>query len=173
MTSAESGPDSRSRSRHLVPAGTPTGEGNSGVARDSRIIPVPRGKPTFLDAPRCEELDRLEADVAILGVPYGYPYDMEGSTSASAGAPDAIRAQSVRWTPYLTHYDYDFGSDIFAGRDVRIVDCGDVAMKPGDYAGNSAATTAVVKAILDRGAVPFVLGGDHAVPIPVLDRKST
>ena len=95
------------------------------------------------------------------------PYDMEGSTSASATAPAAIRAQSVRWTPYLTHYDYDFGSDIFAGRDVRIVDCGDVAMKPGDYAGNSAATTTVVKSILDRGAVPFVLGGDHAVPIPV------
>ena len=45
--------------------------------------------------------------------------------------PRGHRAQSVRWTPYLTHYDYDFGSDIFAGRDVRIVDCGDVAMKPG------------------------------------------
>ena len=137
------------------------------MAKDSRIVPVPLGKPTFLDAPRCEDLNTLEADVAILGVPYGYPYDMEGSTSASATAPAAIRAQSVRWTPYLTHYDYDFGSDIFAGRGVHIVDCGDVAMKPGDYAGNSTATTAVVKSILDRGAVPFVLGGDHAVPIPV------
>src|SRR5918997_411129 len=143
-------------------------KGNSELAKDSRIVPVSLGKATFLDAPRCEDLNTLEADVAILGVPYGYPYDMEGSTSASAAAPDAIRAQSVRWTPYLTHYDYDFGSDIFAGRDVRIVDCGDVAMTPGDYAGNSAATTSVVKAILDRGAVPIVLGGDHAIPIPVV-----
>src|SRR4029079_3523189 len=65
------------------------------------------------------------------------------------------------------HYDYDFGADIFAGRAVRIVDCGDVAMKPGAFAGNFAATTTAINAILDRGAVPFVLGGDHAIPIPV------
>jgi agmatinase len=134
---------------------------------DRRIVPVPLGKATFLDAPRCEDLDTLAADVAIIGVPYGYPYDMEGSQSASSTAPAAVRAQSVRWAPYLTHYDYDFGADIFAGREVRIVDCGDVRMTPGAYAENSAATTAVIKAILDRGAVPFVLGGDHAVPIPV------
>jgi agmatinase len=137
------------------------------VPRDPRINPVPLGRPTFLDAPRVDDLARLKADVAIVGVPFGYPYDMEGSTSASSTAPAAIRAQSVRWAPYLTHYDYDFGADIFAGREVRIVDCGDVAMTPGDFAGNSAATTAVINAILDRGAVPIVLGGDHAVPIPV------
>jgi agmatinase len=137
------------------------------VTVDARIVPVPLGKPTFVDAPRCTDLDRLEADVAIVGVPYGYPYDMEGSTSPSATAPAAIRAQSVRWAPYLSHYDYDFGADIFAGREVRIVDCGDVAMAPGAYAENFAATTAVIRAILARGAVPFVLGGDHAVPIPV------
>ena len=40
-------------------------------------------------------------------------------------------------------------------------------MTPGDFARNSAATTTAVKAILDRGAVPIVLGGDHAIPIPV------
>jgi agmatinase len=138
-----------------------------GVTHDPRIESVPLGKPTFLDAPRCEELDTLEADVAIIGVPFGYPYDMAGSTSASSTAPAAIRAQSVRWVPFLRHYDYDFGADVFAGREVRIVDCGDVAMTPGAYAENSAATTTAIRAILDRGAVPFVLGGDHAVPIPV------
>jgi agmatinase len=137
------------------------------MSDDARIVPVPLGQPTFFDAPRCDDLEMLEADVAVLGVPFGYPYDMTGSMSASATAPAAIRAQSARWMPYITHYDYDFGSDIFAGREVRIVDCGDVAMTPGDFAGNSAATTAVVNAILDRGAVPIVLGGDHAVPIPV------
>ena len=137
------------------------------MSEDARIEPVPLGKATFLDAPRCDDLETLDGDVAVLGVPYGYPYDMTGSTSASATAPAAIREQSMRWTPYVAHYDYDFGSDIFAGRVVRIVDCGDVAMTPGDFAGNSAATTAVVKTILDRGAVPIVLGGDHAIPIPV------
>lgn len=131
------------------------------------IVPVPLGKPTFLDAPRCEDLATLEADVAIIGVPYGYPYDMEGSTSPSSTAPAVVRAESVRWAPFLGHYDYDFGADIFAGRDVRIVDCGEVKMTPGAYAENSAATTRVIQTILDRGAVPIVLGGDHAIPIPV------
>jgi agmatinase len=137
------------------------------VGTDARIVPVPLGKPTFLDAPRLDDLGGLDADVAIIGVPYGYPYDMAGSTSPSSTAPAAVREQSVRWAPYLSHYDYDFGGDIFAGRAVRIVDCGDVAMTPGDFAGNAAATTAVINAILDRGAVPIVLGGDHAVPTPV------
>ena len=139
------------------------------MTTDPRIVPIPLGRPTFLDAPRCDDLNALEADIAVIGVPYGYPYDMEGSTSPSANAPAALRAQSARWGPYLRdrHYDYDFGGDLFAGREVRIVDCGDVAMTPGAYAENSTATTAAIRAILDRGAVPIVLGGDHAIPIPV------
>ena len=137
------------------------------MSPDSRITPVPLGKATFLDAPRCEDLSTLDADVAILGVPFGYPYDLSGLTSPSASAPAALREASVRMAPFITHYDYDFGADIFNGRTVRIVDCGDVAMTPGDFPGNFDATTVAVKAILDRGAVPIILGGDHAIPIPV------
>jgi len=129
------------------------------------------GQPAFAGVARCADLDDLAADIAVIGVPYGYPYDMPGAMQPSGTAPRAIRAQSVRLAPrvWQGHYDYDFGSEIFGGRShVRIVDCGDVAMVPGDYAGNAAATTAAVRAILDRGAVPIVLGGDHAIPIPVV-----
>jgi agmatinase len=137
------------------------------VTNDPRIVPVPIGKPAFLEAPRCDNLDTLDADIAIIGVPYGVPYGMEGTTSPSSTAPAALREQSLRYVWLLDHYDFDFGGDLFAGRDVRIVDCGDVAMTPGDFAGNAAATTNVITAILDRGAVPFVLGGDDSIPIPV------
>ena len=34
----------------------------------ARTIPVPIGRPSFLDAHRCEDLDALDADVAIIGV---------------------------------------------------------------------------------------------------------
>jgi agmatinase len=134
---------------------------------DSRIVPVPLGQATWLDMPRCTDLDTLDADIAVVGVPFGYPYGMEGALNASATAPAAIREQSRLLVTWLEHYDYDFGGHIFNHRPVRIVDCGDVAMVPGDFAGNSARTTAVIRAILDRGAIPFVLGGDHAIPIPV------
>lgn len=132
------------------------------------VIPVPADRPTFAGAPRAADLADLDAEVAILGVPYGVPYGMEGSTSPSSTAPAAIRAQSTRYGRYLTHFDVDFDGDLFADRPVRIVDCGDVAMTPGRYAENAEATTAAVKTILDRGAVPIVLGGDHAIPIPVM-----
>jgi agmatinase len=92
---------------------------------------------------------------------------MEGSRQYSSTAPAAIREQSLRFVDFLAHYDFDFRGPILAGRDVTIVDCGDVAMEPGRYPENSRRTTEAIRTILDRGAVPIVLGGDHAVPIPV------
>ncbi|MGH2549354.1 MAG: agmatinase [Thermomicrobiales bacterium] len=135
---------------------------------EARVIPVPVGEPAFLGGERCDDLEALAADIAIIGVPFGVPYDMAGSTSPSSASPQAIRAQSLGLGRFLTHYDFDFGGDLLAGRAVRIVDCGDVAMQPGQYEANSAATTAVIRRILERGAVPVVLGGDHSIPIPVM-----
>ncbi len=132
------------------------------------VTPVPAGRPTFVGAPRVDDLQELDADIAVIGVPFGTPYDLAGSTAPTSAAPAAVREQSGRWAAYLGHHDVDFGSDLFAGRGVRIADCGDVAMAPGRYVENSRAATAAVRAILDRGAVPVVLGGDHSVPIPVL-----
>jgi agmatinase len=131
------------------------------------IDPIPAGEPSFIDAPRCVDLTTLEADFAIVGVPNGWPYEMAAVTSPSSTAPRAIREQSNRYAPFLSHFDWDFDGSLFAGRDVKVVDCGDVAMVPGEFAENSRRTTAVINAILDRGAVPIVLGGDHAIPIPV------
>ena len=48
------------------------------------------------------------------------------------------------------------------------MDAGDVPGNPVDGPGNSAATTAAVTAILERGAVPVCIGGDDSVPIPIL-----
>lgn len=134
----------------------------------ARVTPVPLGRPTFLDVPRCTDLSALDAHLAIIGVPFGVPYELDYSTAASA-APSVIREHSMRFSPrYLNHYDYDFGGDLLAGRAVKIVDCGDVAMVPGRWEENSRATTATIRAILDHGAVPVVLGGEDSIPIPVM-----
>ncbi|HEV2281464.1 MAG TPA: agmatinase [bacterium] len=132
------------------------------------LTPVPAGRPTFLDVQRCADLGALEADVAVIGVPFGAPYDLQTAASQSR-APAALREQSMRYVPwYATNYDFDFGGELFAGRTVRIVDCGDVAMVPGRWDEASRATAEAIKEILSRGAVPFVLGGDDSIPIPVL-----
>jgi agmatinase len=134
----------------------------------ARIDPVPGGRPTFLNVPRCEELDSLDGDIAIIAVPYNTPYDLAYSRAPSSLAPSAVREQSLRWADRLHHYDFDFGADLFAGRAVRIVDCGDVWQLPGRYEENSRMATAVIKKILERGVLPIILGGDHATTIPVM-----
>lgn len=132
------------------------------------LTPVPQNRPTFLNVQRCADLRALAADIAIIGVPFGVPYDLQ-TAAAQSRAPAALRDQSMRYVPwYESHYDFDFGGDLFAGRQVRIVDCGDVAMQPGRWDENTRAATEAIATILDRGAVPFVLGGDDSIPIPVL-----
>ncbi|MDQ3693979.1 MAG: arginase family protein [Chloroflexota bacterium] len=135
---------------------------------EARTIPVPAGQPSFLDAPRGDDLATLEADIAIIGVPDGVPYAMADTTSLSHDAPRTIREQSMRLVGFLSHYDFDVGGPVLGANPPRIVDCGDVAMEPGQFVANSQATTEVIAAILDRGAIPIVLGGDDSVPIPTL-----
>ena len=133
-----------------------------------RVDPVPVGRPSFLDAARCEDLDSLAADLAIVGVPYTTPRDLAHSRAACSPAPGALREQSLRLAGSLLHHDFEFGGDVFAGCRVSIADCGDVTMTPGRYEENSRATTAVIGTLLARGALPLILGGDRAATIPAL-----
>jgi agmatinase len=125
---------------------------------------------SFLSAPTVTELSTLDAHVAVLGMPFGVPYGMHGVASDASNAPAAIRAQSARFGHgrFLQHFDFDVDGALFDGRDIRVVDCGDVAADPLDIPGNAARATAAVRAVLERGAVPIVLGGDDSIPIPFL-----
>jgi len=133
-----------------------------------KLTHYPAGFASFLGVPRAPDLTALEADIAILGIPYGVPYksDTYAYAADSAGMARAVRAQANYGGGYLNHYDFDLGGTLFDGRDVRLVDCGDVPHDPLDVPGSAALATRAVKAILAAGAVPFVLGGDDSVPIP-------
>lgn len=133
-----------------------------------RAIPLPDGRPSFLGAPRCPDVGRLDADLAVIGVPYTTAHDLAQSRAPSSAAPAALREQSLRFADQIDHHDFDLGGDLFAGRAVRLADCGDVWAAPGQYEANARHATAVLEAILARGAVPIVLGGDQAATIPVL-----
>jgi agmatinase len=128
----------------------------------------PRSSPnTFLGFPLCTELDYIKADVAIIGIPYGDPYSMDEVTNDQTNAPSAVRFESVRLSNGLAHWDFDLGGPLFSGRDISVVDCGDVPGDPADIKGHYRFAETAVKTILDRGALPIVIGGDHGVPIPV------
>jgi agmatinase len=110
----------------------------------------------------------LDADIAILGMPFTSPDELTSMRCPSADAPDAIRKQSERLADVLTQYDFDFGGSLFDGRRVSIADCGDVWGEPGKFSHNSHAASSVVEVIREAGALPIVLGGDHAAILPTL-----
>ena len=107
----------------------------------------------------------IEAEVAILGVPLGWPYPRPGATAGCAAAPAAIRGRSTRMARFRDHWDFDLDGPM---RLRPFADAGDVPGEPADGSGNSRRITEVVAAILDRGAIPVCLGGDDSVPIPIL-----
>jgi agmatinase len=132
------------------------------------VRPVAIGRPSFLGAVRCTALELLDADIAILGMPFTTPDDLTSARCPSADAPDAIRHQSERLAGALTEYDFDFGGALFDGRRVSIADCGDLSGEPGRFDANSRAASRVVEVIREAGALPIVLGGDLAAIVPAL-----
>jgi agmatinase len=127
--------------------------------------------PTFLGLPAASpaSLAEADADVAILGIPFGVPYPAPGLTAGCADAPAALRARSRRLAHFADHHDFDLDGPMLVGSPpLRVVDAGDVEGTAEDGPGNSARAESAVRAILAGGAVPIVLGGDDSVPIPVL-----
>jgi agmatinase len=130
------------------------------------------GVVTFLRTPVCSDLATLDADVAVLGVPFD-----EGTTwkPGSRMAPRRIREMAVRFASLgssraMGYFDLDEGTRFLEHelRNNRIVDCGDVDVLYTNPEGTFANVTRSVSAILEHGAFPLVLGGDHAISFPVV-----
>ena len=120
---------------------------------------------TFLGFPRCRDLDSLEADTAILGVPIATSYPALGAYAADA--PRAIRAGIARYAESAHHFDFDVGGPLLGDGSTRVVDCGDLPGDPEDAQGNRTHISAAIQTIIKARAVPIVIGGDDSVPIPV------
>ncbi|MEE2981444.1 MAG: agmatinase [Pseudomonadota bacterium] len=132
-------------------------------------VPPRQGLLTFMDFPLCTDLDALEADVAIIGMPYGDPYtfDEGGGGQDQIHAPTAVRAESARISVSPDQYDFDLGGTMLDGKPVRVVDCGDVPGDHHDFASHYPRAEAAARKIIGAGAMIITIGGDHGVPIPV------
>jgi agmatinase len=120
------------------------------------------GIATFAKVPYWPELETLDADVAIIGAPYDMGTQVRSGTRFG---PRGIRNASTIYET-VGYYDSEFDELYLDG--VRIVDCGDVDMihsRPDLCLANI--EKAIAK-ILERGALPVTLGGDHSIPIPIL-----
>ena len=125
---------------------------------------------TFLDFPLALSLDDLPAHFAILGIPFGMPYDAATMANDQSTAPDIIRQTPNKIDIEYTknHFDWDLGGQLFDGKDIKVVDCGNVCADPADHKVHYENAEAAARNIFSSGAILIVLGGDHGIPIPVM-----
>ena len=124
------------------------------------------GISTFGKRPYVSDWSAIDADVAVLGAPYDF------GTQFRAGArfgPRAVREASTLFS-FGHGGAYDFEDDAtYLGADVRIVDLGDADIVHTDTTRSHANIKTGVNAMLDAGAFPVVIGGDHSINIPCID----
>src|SRR5688572_12342440 len=114
---------------------------------------------TLYGAPACDDIDRLDAQVAFLGV----PFDLGAAFGGARAAPDAFR--DVRgvysYGAAQGYYDMDADRQRLAG--VTMADCGNVVIFPSDVERNFARITRTVRRIVARDALLVAIGGDHSI----------
>jgi agmatinase len=125
------------------------------------------GLVSFMRSPVCTNLDELDADIAVLGFPSD---EGVGWLPGARFGPRKLRELSLRFAGGTPQDNPGFW-DIDSGRryldyemaNRRIVDVGDVDViytRPDKSWDNA---TEMVRAVLARGAMPVVLGGDHGI----------
>lgn len=121
------------------------------------------GHATFGKHPPCLDWDRIEADIAILGAPFDF------GTQYRAGArfgPRAIREASTLFSfGHAGAYDHEDDAIYLPGT-VRITDLGDADIIHTNTEKSHSNIEFGVRKILQAGALPVVLGGDHSINIP-------
>jgi agmatinase len=112
--------------------------------------------------------EHFDADIAVLGLPFGDAYEMAAVSNDQSLAPAALRAASAIYDRHHERYDFDFGGTLFDGRDIRFVDCGDIASSVHEPRMHYALAEQAARLIASKGALLITLGGDHGVTIPIL-----
>ncbi|MFT6088810.1 agmatinase [Sulfitobacter sp.] len=123
------------------------------------------GISTFGKRPYQPDWTALDADVAIMGAPF------DAGTQWRAGArfgPRGVREASTLFSfGHAGAYDHEDDAVYLPG-DVNIVDIGDADIVHTDTEQSHANIETGVRAILDAGALPVVIGGDHSINIPCI-----
>lgn len=130
------------------------------TALPTDALEVPRfcGTPTFMRLPQPDAPERL--DVGVIGLPSdnGAPY----RTGARFG-PNAVRAMSVMLRPVNPYH-----GNINVFETLRVGDVGDAPVVPGYMLESLESMGSALARLVDGGAIPAAIGGDHGVAIAEL-----
>ncbi len=128
------------------------------------------GISTFGKNPYVDDWDKIDADVAVLGAPFDFGTQWR---SGARFGPRAIREASTLFS-FGHGGAYDFEDDVtyLPADEVKIVDLGDADIVHTDTINSHKNIEFGVRKILDAGALPVVLGGDHSINIPCINAFS-
>lgn len=127
------------------------------------------GIPTFCRSPHLSSLEALSSDIAVLGIPFD---EGVGYRPGTRFGPRSIRDYSMRF-PYFDpsseergYWDMEQKKRLLSR--VKMADCGDVDVVPLDYEYVYRQIEGSIKMILEKGAFPVALGGDHSITYPIV-----
>jgi agmatinase len=103
--------------------------------------------------------DAKRLDVALIGVPY------DGGTSYRPGprfGPRRVREQSALIRPYNPVLN------VSPFERLRVADYGDLSVNPLSIEDTFRRITTELNAVLQEGAIPMCVGGDHSILLPIL-----
>jgi agmatinase len=125
--------------------------------RDHGEKPDYAGPVSFGGLPYTQDPAALEGlDIAVVGAPTD---DLVSDRPGTRFGPRAVRTASCPPGPHLE-------AKIDAFQELRMVDFGDAAVLPADAERSHSAIEELVGQVVDAGAVPIVLGGDHSIAEP-------
>lgn len=121
------------------------------------------GIASFAKYPICTDLDQLDADMCVMGIPYDQstPY-----LTGSKFGPRRIREVSCHYARGDAGFWDPERRMQYLEAPVKIVDGGDVDIDPMNFRQTFDNVTATVRKIISKGAIPVMMGGDHAVTYP-------
>ena len=116
--------------------------------------------PAFMGIDYDPNLKNIKADAIILGMPYDGISTFRGG--ATRRAPQEIRKYSLLFS------SYNFDWDMHALDYIKVLDCGDVDVLPGNTIESYKRLENRISEIQNCNAVPIMMGGDHGVTFPAV-----
>lgn len=124
---------------------------------DARIYPRFAGVRTFMRLPHVTDLAGVDAAV------YGIPFDTAVTyRPGTRFGPEAIRSASALLRPFHSGFGIDVCDEL------SIVDYGDLPVAPGDTEGTYRRIEDALAPVVEAGAFPLALGGDHSITLAEL-----
>src|SRR5512141_2834092 len=141
-----------------------------GVLEGGNVIIRPALR-TFFGSPACDDLSKLNAQIAFVGVPWDQGVIIPMIRSGAYAGPRLVREARTRLRD--TRADgtsagwFDIESERHELGGVRMADCGDVLVAGGDVGLSHDRITTVTRQMAEKGALVVAVGGDHSVSYPV------